>query len=279
MVKETTKSAKTGFTAHLFAVNLLEKVVEFFKGIMTPKLLEFCIKWATMIGHFALIVAAGLGFLFALIFSIRTNTFQGFLYGIAWILLIFVIQYTAYKFSTAGEALIKDNPSQLSSKTFLDCFGFLVLIGGVIIFIIHIVQAIQFGSFYLFLLGLGTFIFLEFIALISFNPKEATIDIVEGNSAGQEALGIITFFIKTFMRLVPIFFGVGVAIGTVLLFIDAIGLFGNNVAVAWMRGNISAMQILWAALLPFFSYILFVLFYLAVDVIRSILSIPGKLGR
>ena len=279
MVKETTKIAKPGFTAHLFAVNLLEKLVEFFKGIMTSKLLEFCIKWATMIGHFGLVVAAGLGFLFALIFSIRTNTFQGFLYGIAWVLLIFVVQYTAHKFSTAGETLIKNNPSQLSSKTFLDCFGFLVLIGGVIILIIHIVQAIQVGSFYLFLLGLGTFIFLEFIALISFNHKEATIDIVEGNSAGQEAIGIITFFIKTFMRLVPIFFGVGVAIGTIILFIDAIGLFGDNVAVAWMRGNITAMQILWAALLPFFSYILFVLFYLAVDVIRAILSIPGKLGR
>ena len=232
-----------------------------------------------MIGHFGLVVAAGLGFLFALIFSIRTNTFQGFLYGIAWVLLIFVVQYTAHKFSTAGETLIKNNPSQLSSKTFLDCFGFLVLIGGVIILIIHIVQAIQVGSFDLFLLGLGTFIFLEFIALISFNHKEATIDIVEGNSAGQEAIGIITFFIKTFMRLVPIFFGVGVAIGTIILFIDAIGLFGDNVAVAWMRGNITAMQILWAALLPFFSYILFVLFYLAVDVIRAILSIPGKLGR
>jgi hypothetical protein len=279
MVKETTKTGKTVFTAHLFAVNLLEKVVEFFKGVLTSKLLEFCINWAYRIGHFGIIVAACLGFLFALIFAIRSNSFQAFLYGIAWVILIFVVQYTAHKFFTAGKTLIKDNPSQLSSKIFLDCFGFLVLIGGIVMFIVSIIQAIQIGSVTPFLIGLGTFIFLEFIALISFNPLEATINVEEGNSAGKEAIGIITFFIKALMRLVPIFFGVGVAIGTVMLFIDAIGLFGSGVSVAWMRGNVTAMQILNAALLPFLSYIFFVFLYLIIDLIRSILAIPGKLGR
>jgi hypothetical protein len=279
MVKETTKAAKTEFTVHLFAVNLLEKVVEFFKGVLTSKLLEFCIKWAYRIGHFGIIVAACLGFLFALIFAIRSNSFQAFLYGIGWVILIFVVQYTAHKFSNAGETLIKDNPSKLSSKIFLDCFGFLVLIGGVVIFIVFIIQAIQIGSVYPFLAGLGTFIFLEFIALISFNPLEATINVEEGNSAGKEAIGIITFFIKALMRLVPIFFGVGVAIGTIMLFIDAIGLFGSNVGMAWIRGYATAMQILNAALLPFLSYIFFVLLYLIIDLIQSILAIPGRLGK
>jgi hypothetical protein len=271
--------AKTAFTAHLFAVNLLEKLIEVFRGLLTSKLLEFCIKWASRIGHFALIVAAGLGFLFALIFAIRSNSFQGFLFGLAWVVLVFVVQYTAHKFSTAGETLIKNNPSQMSSKIFLDCFAFLVMIGGVVVFILQIVAAVRFGSFYPFLWGLGAFIFLEFVALVAFNPEEATIEIVKDNSAGQEAIGIITFFIKALMRLVPIIFGIGVAIGTVLLFIDFIGLFGSNFGFAWMRGNKTAVTILYAALLPFLSYLYFVLAYLVLDVIRSILSIPGKLDK
>ena len=32
-------------------------------------------------------------------------------------------------------------------------------------------------------------------------------------------------------------------------------------------------------LLPFLSYIFFVLFYLAIDVIRAILAVPGKLDE
>lgn len=270
---------KTGFTAHLFAVNLVEKLVEVFKGFMTTNFLEFCIKWLSRIGHFAIIVAAGIGFLFTLIAAIRSNSFKAFLFGIAWVLIIFVAQYTAHKFLGAGEKLIKNNPTQLASKTFLDCFAFLVMIGGVIAFIMGIVNAVQYKSFQPFIWGLGMAVFLEFVALVSFNPKEITIDIVDDNSAGQEAIGIITFFIKAIMKLVPILFGVGVTIGTVMLLINMFGLFGSNWPSAYMEGNVTAMQILYAALLPFLSYLFFVLAYLGIDVIRAILSIPGKLDK
>jgi hypothetical protein len=273
------KAAKTEPTFHLFAVNLLEKLVEVFRGLMTSNLLAFCTKWLSRIGHLGIIVAAVLGFLFALIFAIRTNSFMGFLMGIAWVLLIFVVQYTAHRFLNAGDALIKNNPTQLSSQAFLDCFAFLTLIGGVVLLIIHIVTAIRVGSLEVFLEGLGAFVVLEFFALVAFNAGEVTIKIVKDNSAGQEAIGIITFFIKSFMRLVPIFFGVLVAVYTIMLFIAAIGFFGKYPEIAWYRGNAHAIQILSAALLPFISYILFALLYLCVDVIRSILSVPAKLDK
>jgi hypothetical protein len=273
------KAAKAEPTFHLFAVNLLEKLVEVFRGLMTSNLLEFCIKWLSRIGHLGIIVAAALGFLFALIFAIRTNSFIGFLYGIAWVLLIFVVQYTAHRFLNAGDSLIKNNPTQLASQAFLDCFAFLTLIGGVVLLIIHIVNAIRVGSLEIFLVGLGAFVVLEFFALVAFNAGEVTIKIVKSNSAGQEAIGIITFFAKSIMRLIPIFFGVLVVVYTIMLFIAAIGLFGNRPDYAWYRGTMHATQILSVALLPFISYILFTLVYLCIDVIRSILSIPDKLDK
>lgn len=273
------KPQKTGLTFHLVVVQLVEKIVEFFKGLLNTKLLAFCIKWLTLIGHFAILAAAALGLLFALIFAIRTNSFTGFLYGIGWVILLFVIQYTAKRFLPAGETLIKNNPTQLSSKAFLDCFGFLVLIGGILVLILSIAEAIRYGAIQPFLYGLGVFFFMEFVALISFNPDDINIKIVEENSAGQEALGIITFFIKGLMKLVPIFFGVFIVIGTVFLFIDLIGLFGSSVGSAWRSGYHNAEAILRAALLPFAAYIFFVLAYLAIDLIKSILSIPEKLDK
>lgn len=274
--KKTEKS-ESGF--HLVVVNLVEKVVEFFKGLLNKDLLAFCIRWLTWIGHLAIIVAAALGFLFAIIFAIRTNSFTGFLYGIGWVILIFVIQYTAKRFLPAGESLIKNNPTQLGSKAFLDCFGFLVLIGGIIVLIMSIITAVQAGSVQPFLWGLGVFFFLEFLALVSFNPDEITINIVDENSAGQEAVGIVTFFIKGYMKLVPIFFGVFLVIGVISLFIDMIGLFGSNVGGAWERGNADALGIINAAILPFLAYVLFAFAYLVIDVIKAILSIPEKLDK
>lgn len=279
MAEKTKTETKKEFTFHLFAVKLLEKLVEFFKGILTADLLGFCIKWLERIGHLAIIVAAGLGFLFALIFTIRINKFDTFLYAILWVLVIFVAQYTAYKFLPKGDTLIKNNPTQMSSKAFLDCLGFLSLIGGVALLIMGIVNAIRMESIEPFLIGLGMCIFLEFVALISFNPKEVEINMVEDNTAGQEALGIVTFFIKAFMRLVPIFFGVGVILGTVMMFISFLGVFGDGFGGAFMEGMENASQILSATLLPFFSYLIFVLFYLVVDLIKAILAIPGRLKK
>lgn len=276
--KEKGKSGE--ITGHMFAINLLEKFIGFLRGLLTEKFLEFILKWAKIIGHYGLIAAAFLGVLFAIIFAIRTNDFYAFLMGIAWFFLVFVVQYIAHKFSDAGENLIRANPTSMASKVFLDCVAFLFVIGGLIVLVSHLIGLIRNGNLGIFLQGLGVFVLFEFIAIVSFNFKTVTIEIVRETTAGQEAIGIITFFIKGLMKLVPIFFGVGVAIGTIMLFVDSIGLFSNQrIHGAWLSGNADASMILVAGLLPFFGYILFVLYYLVIDIIRAILSLPGKIDN
>jgi hypothetical protein len=276
-MNQKTKTVKSGFSAHLFAVKLMEKLVEFFKKVLTTGLLEFCTKWLSLIGHIAIIVAAGLGFIFSLVYAIKDNNFFAFLIGLAWVVGLFVIQYTAHKFLTAGGGLIKNNPTKLASRAFFDCVGFIVLIGGVVVLVLHTIALIQGAPFTYFLQGLGMFVFLELVALVAFNFGEANMEIVEDNSAGQEAIGIITFFIKTIMRLIPILFGALVALGTVMLFIEGLRLFGDAYKFAWIViKNGVAPQIVDAALLPFLSYIFFALAYLVIDIIRAILSIPEQ---
>ncbi len=274
-MNQKTKTNKTGFTAHLFAVKLLEKVVEFFKKLLSAKLLNFCIKWLTLIGHIGIIVAAAIGFLFTVIFAFKINQLDLFLTAFVWVILLFVIQYTAHKFSSSGEELIKNNPSQLASKNFLDCLGFLILLLGVFIFVTSIILLIRGATLVDFLEGVGTFVFLEFVALVAFNFKEVNVKHVEENSAGQEAIGILTFFIKTGMKLVPIIFGAFVAIGTIMLFIEGLRIFGSGAGFAFrnIQKDIAPL-ILGAALIPFLSYVFFAFAYLVIDIIRAILSIP-----
>jgi hypothetical protein len=278
-MEEKAQVKKGSGEGHLLGVRLLERFIAWIRGKLSASILDFTLKWAKIFGHYGLVAAACLGFLFAMIYAIRTNDFYAFLVGIAWFILVFVVQYTAHKFSSAGDRLIENNPTRLSSKAFLDCVAFLFLIAAVVIFIISLIRLIQTGDLTTFLVGLGMAIFCEFISIISFHYETITVEVAEETTAGQEAIGIITFFLKALLKLVPIVFGVGVVIGTVILFINAIGLFGNEVRVAsaWIQGNMTANQIILIGLLPFLSYIAFILFYLVVDIIRAILSIPGKL--
>jgi len=270
---------KKVLSAHLWVVNLLEKLVELLKKLMTTKLMDFCTNWLTKLGHFAIILGAALGFIFALVYVIKVNDFQTFLIAIGWVLALFVAQYTAHKFLNAGEALVKNNPTRLSSQTFLDCVAFIMVIVGIVVFILKTVVAIRSRDIDEFFIGLAVAVVLEFVALIAFNPKDVNIKIIKSNTAGQDAIGISTFFMKTFMKLVPIAFGAGVIISTVLIFINGIGIFGANHFEAWLNVSESAIRMLLITLLPFFSYIAFAFFYLVVDVIQAILSIPGKLDK
>lgn len=275
------KSKDGACDGHLFGVRILEKIYTWLAGLLNEKVLDFSITWAGRIGHWALVAAAGLGFLFSLIFAIRVNKFDSFLFGIGWFLLVFVIQFTAQRFLGAGETLIRNNPSRLASRAFLECVAFLAAIFGVVVLISSIITAVRVGSLLPFLSGLGGFVFLEFLAMVTFHPQTITMEVVEETSAGQEALGIVTYALKAVMRLVPIVFGLGVLIFTIYIFIDGIGLFGNEMRTvsAWMKIQIHAPQVIVFAILPFLSYILFALFYLIVDIFRAILVLPEKLDK
>jgi len=274
------KKKKVIFDHHL-GVNILDKFIDFAKKKMTEKALDFFIKWVSRIGHFGLLAVAALGFLFAFIVAIRSNSFNAFLYGCAWVIVVMVIQYTAQKFSKAGEALIKNNPALLSSKAFIDCIGFLALIGSVILLVISFVQTVQGAGIQTLIIGILWFFLLEFFSFVAFNPGSITMNVGKGASAGQEAIGIVVFFLKGAMKLIPIAFGIGIFIGFILLFIDFIGVFSNEfrVTASCANARTTATQIAFIGLLPFLSYIFFVLFYLAIDVIRAILAVPGKLDE
>ncbi|MFH2042694.1 MAG: hypothetical protein ABIJ35_09260, partial [Acidobacteriota bacterium] len=82
-------------------------------------------------------------------------------------------------------------------------------------------------------------------------------------------------------RLVPILFGVGITVGLILLVIDFTGVFGSEsqLTAAWNNAPKTAGTITLFGLLPFLSYIAFVIYYLAIDIIRAILALPGKLDE
>ena len=261
--------------------NLIVKFIDKMRNVLSEKLFEFLKKWLLILGNCGFYVASVLALLIGVIAAIRLESFEAFITGLAYALGFFILQYVAVKFASAGDKLIENNKTGLSSAAFLDSMGLLFMIGGAIALLFNSYLAIKLGAFAPFLNGLGTFVVLELFALLALNPKSITLEIVPETSAGQEAIGMVTFFLKSFMKLVPIMFGVGIVVTTVLMFIHSFGLFkeGMGMSFAWMRVMGDFQAIASIALLPLIAFIIFVFVFLAIDVIRAILSIPSKLDK
>jgi hypothetical protein len=97
---------------------------------------------------------------------------------------------------------------------------------------------------------------------------------------GEQALGVLTFSAKAFLRLTPVAFGVGVICGTLAMAYACCGaiigsapqgfLFAYTMAVAAICSLTSF------AALPLAAYLLFLLYWLLLDLCRAILSLPAQ---
>ncbi|MBN2207664.1 MAG: hypothetical protein JW742_09695, partial [Candidatus Aminicenantes bacterium] len=263
----------------IWGVGILEKVLAAVKGLLTKGVLDFATVWLSRVGHLGLLAAAALGLIFSLIVAIRLDSFMAFLYGLAWVVLLFIVQYVAHRFVSAGESLIANNPSALSSQAVLDCLGLLAALAGLIALTLGAVRSIQGAGVRFVLFGAALFVLLELFAAAVFNPETISTETGGRQSAGREAIGIIVLFVKGAMRLVPVLFGIGIAAGFVLLAVDAFGIFGSEfrILAGWRRAIVTGRTIVASGLVPFLGYVGFVFAYLAVDVVRAILAVPEKL--
>jgi hypothetical protein len=244
--------------------------------VMTVSRYEALESRVEKIGHYALIAAAALGLIYGIVAAFKWDQLSPFLMGIAWLPCVGVAQYAAFKFSSTARGLIRTSGSQLSSQSFLVCLALWSLILGIITLVGFTYMAIRMDSFSSFGMGVGAFVIFELVVWLCLNPVLLNISIIPASTAGEEAIGVLTFFMKTLLRLVPIAFGVGVIVGDVEIIAAIIRLFrGQEYSVMGVASG--AWMVLGSAALPLIGYVLFVLNYLVLDIIRAILSVPGKL--
>ncbi len=270
------KEKKEGF-GPLFLANLLEKFVVWMGKVLSVKLFGFLKKWILLIAQWGFYAASGISLLIGIIGAIRGGGANVFFTALAFSIGCFVVQFVGNKFLNAGDVLIEKNPTRISSPAFLDSFALLAVIAGFASLLFHLYLAIKLPSFEPLLFGIVSFVLLWFLAFVLINPKEITVSVVKDTTAGQEAIGIITLFIKSVMKIVPIIFGVGIIYATVSMLINMFGLFKSNPGIAWIGISADMVTFIYAALLPLLAYLGFILAFLFIDVTRAVLSIPQKL--
>lgn len=187
-----------------------------------------------------------------------------------------VAQYAAFKFSSTSRGLIRSSGSQLSSSAFLACLAIWSLLLGVVALAGCTYTAVRMDSLSSFGLGIVVFVVCELVVWLCLNPALLNIAILPASTAGEEAIGVLTFTMKALLRLIPIAFGIGVIVGDFEILAAIVRLFRDE-EYSIAGASLSAWVVLGSAALPLIGYVLFVLNYLVVDMIRAILVIPGKL--
>jgi hypothetical protein len=260
----------------LVVTGILERLLGIARSWFDEKILRWTVEWSKTIGHYALLAAAVVGIVVGLVGAIKMDSFYFFLGGVGWVLLLLVLQYIAYRFVGAGNALIDTSPSKLRTTAFLDCVALVGIIGGVILLVGGLISGIRAGDLRPVAVGIGSFVLVEYLACFALNPRILNVTVDERIGAGEDAIGILTFFMKGFLRILPIFYAVFVGLGTlggVAALIKMIGSPGEGMALGFGSANL----VIAGGVLPFTGYVTFVLYYLTIDVLRSILVLPAKL--
>lgn len=275
------------FSGTLLA-DFVARLVQRAGTILSPALVERSLALARHFGQYAVLLGGALGLIAAMVAAIRTESLPLFLGGLGFVVVLAGAQFAAMRFLGASDALIESTPSRLSSTAFLECLGLLAVLGAVGALVGGVIVAIQASSFGLLIPALLMAIFWVFFGAIALHPHLASVEAGSG-SAGEEAIGILAFFLKAALKLVPLAFALLATVGALALFVGIVAPSSQfsfvlssvtpPIPVPGLsgRGFGGASAVLGAALLPIAAYFAYLLSSLPLELWRAVLSLPGKL--
>ena len=260
-------------TRHLFDI-----ILDAVRAQFTAQFVDATTKIFVTCGHYCLYVAMLASFSVALTLGIHTEPLYPVLLGTGALLILAVLQYAAGRFCVALERLNRTTSAKVFTTVFLDSFAALNIVAGLAVLLSSAVLAVHNDAYPLILAGLVLFVVCEYLAFISLNPQTLSISVVPEARPAEEAIGLFSFLLKAILRLSPVAFGAGVVCGTLWLFYASYQLFGDsNVDAARQTALAATCSIICFAALPSVAYAFILLSQLFMDVIRAVLSIPGKL--
>ena len=261
------------------------------------------------IGSYGLFAAMAVVAAFAVIETVKTHAPGSIISGVVVVLVLVALQYVAGKFCDALEQLNRTTSSSLSSPAFPDCCALMNLAAGAALLIGSIIMAVQLAmhsslvpGIAALLVGLLAMLVSGYLAILALNLSALNVSIDPQVRAGEEAIGVVTFSLKTLLRFTPVAFGAGVICGTVLMgyacyqalttsgaAAAAAGLGGIDIGAAGlaaagmmiepgfgMTAGLARTVLLWSAALPFVAYLLFILYCLLIEVCRAFSDPTGK---
>lgn len=261
-------------------VSVIDSCFKWLKKTTFNNFLESNEKWFSRLGLFMLYIIAALCLIVAFVIPAKYSAFSwGACLGLGLLAFftILLFQYIAAKSLPCLTNQIKNTPVKISTVAILDITCLLNAIFGIICFIGGLIIAINLSDFSYFLLGVGLTILSLYWMAMCLNPESLNVKIAQDSSAGEEFIGLLTFFAKGSLKLLPILFCGSVLSAAYLLCKLMFENFQYKEELYQYLSDISIYAS--GALLPLAGYLTFLFYYFTIDIARAILSIPEKLDR
>ncbi|MBN2577523.1 MAG: DUF4339 domain-containing protein [Pirellulales bacterium] len=259
--------------------HFFDVLLDYLRQLIPSRFVEATAQVMERVGRIGLLAGMGLCLLFGLTVSIQNNQMIAVIVGIMVFLTLAVLQYGAGKFCAALERLNHTTTYVVCSTAFLDWSALLFLLTAVGVLLGTIVAALEAERPMFFLYGLGGFVVCLYLAMIALRPESIQISVSPEIRAGEEAIGVFSFALKSLVRLTPVLFGTGVAVGCLSMAYTCVLLFVKSTLDAVSGAGPAQSILLYSAVLPIAAYLLFLLYVLLVEVCRALLVLPGKLDK
>jgi hypothetical protein len=253
---------------------IIDKVLDICRALLGEKVINRTDSIAVLVGGWGLYVVTVLLFLGLLILGARSGNIELILYAIAILPIGILFHWVAIKLLDTNERLIASTPTAIRSDNFLNVVAVLLILVGVIgvpvTLVLGIIDAIKGDYGTLVLVGETTLAL--YIGILALNPERVNVRNSPEATIGQEAIGVMTFALKALYKAVPLFFGIFIVVAGIMSFVLLIQSIADPLrAVLGMQNALLIYAV--AALSPILGYVFFLLFYIGIDVIRSILSL------
>jgi len=260
---------------------LINSLVNFLRNILSGSVFLTRSNDAGSIGHLLLLFGIPLIGTAGLVVALKIDSILSFLLIVGWLVALCVAQYTSWRSLIASRRLLSTTPTTIQNTFILDIAGVIFAILGCACLVISIVFAVQLNDYTNIFSGICLFAIFELSASLAFSPSSCNVNIGP-TSSGEEAIGLLSFFLKILLVLGPFVYFVaslgGCVIATVALYNLTI-----NAEKGLLQGVIyleSAKVLLLAGgFYPVVLYLVFLIYYLFIDVFRSILQIGNDVRK
>lgn len=260
---------------------IVDRILDMFRIFdKSPGKFQKMQKSAAKSGVYTVLLMSALSFVNFVLMAIKMEVFFFFLIGIAIVIAGGLLHYVAARFAYAGQHLIDSTPYKISSKNLPDCLGLIALSSGVGAFFFFGYTAIKASDGTLFLIGVAALLAGSVVASLFLNVSSClNIHVTDKSvSAGETGLGFLVLFFRAILAISPdVLFGGAVL--TVLANLYAGYLIMSDkfegVAIA-TTGAYSTVAI---ALSPVYLYVVYIVYILIADVIKSIFDIAHDIGK
>jgi len=257
---------------------IIDNLIKFFRRVISVEFFVQSEQRLEQAASYAAPVAAIVGLLMGLTAAIKTDSFIAFLAGIGWVIAIAVGYYIGSKFLVSCKTVVHNNPTRISSKEYIDVIGLIGVLGIIFVALGGIVLAIKMSSPDILKWTVLIVVALVFSVCFSLHPSLVSTNIDKDTSAGEDAIAILAFGYKISVRMAGVIFGAATIFGTVNLIFGLFRLIkgsGFEIYAGGLESIEGVAQVLGGLAYPFLAYVFFVIFYLAIDLMKAILSISS----